>query len=305
MDTSFVVGRTGSIDDETGLFVLEGSRESFMLTPETVAAVGGSRERCEVNSGAPFREDKAAAVRPVWLNQAPTYGRTVDGFSEILKDLIEDAQDAVGKRGSPYDLKDIDQSLEGAYHQLHMKKLRERRYITEWAGISPEARALKVIGKQQGMSTKRIVLFATGVPQHRGGRTWLVTNSGFSWWNGTSKVVVDSGGDLDLTQAVAGEDFLFFAVTNAVPFIAGHRKLQRDENNPRILEYTLDGKSYDETIEDTIANMVFGASNIIETTTAIQKLYMAGKKSGAVQAPARDFGLGKSVINLGDEDMMW
>ena len=307
MNTSFVIGRTGSINDETGLFVLEGPREAFMLSSKTVSAVGGSRDKCEVNSGVPFKEDKSAAVRPAWINQLPTYSKSAEVFAIDVKDVLEDARASLGRPGG-IELKDMDNAQEGIYTQLRMKKLRERRYVTEWAGLSPESRALKVIGKQHGMATKRIILFATGVPQRLGGRTWLVTNNGFTWWNGQSKVVLRGGDDNDLEQSVSGTDFLFFAVTNAVPFISGHRKLQRDEDNPRILRYMVGDKQYDDEVEQAVASMVNGTATIVDVASTIRTLHRhgkAGKAGGAVDTPTNSFGIDESIINLQDEDIMW
>jgi len=302
MDTSLVLGRTGSFDEETGLFVLTGGYPDFGLTPETVRAIGKSRDGVEMNSTLPFMDNKLQTKNNVmFVDQTPGAFKDPVKFAGGLKTLIDHCERVAVHKG----VFALDVSSDSMFYRWGIAKIAERRYVTEWMGLLPPEHVLKVILKQQGVATKRTILFATGVPPSAGGRMWLVSPHGFPWWGEQSKVVLDMGGSTDIEQAMMMNKFLFLLVPHAVPMISGHRKLQQDELNPRILCYdSFDEGAYPLEVDSFLAKVIQSSTTLQQGADRLRWLYENAAAGAGVAAQAQDFGVDHALA-LPENDEMW
>ena len=227
MSSSVIFARSGQLNEVTALFVLAGRREQYLLDDRTVVAVGSKRTSYEVDSPSVYRE----ADRPAqWVNQSDNWYSKRPNFAMLLGQLTHTNQSL---------MQAIEDRGEAAFGQLSMAKIADKRYVTEWCGLSPSTSAVKIIMRQLNVATKRTVLFATGVPQHQGGNTWMCGPTGFHWVT-SPRNIIHPGIPTDIEKAAlcpANENFLFFLITNAIPFISGHLARSTDEKFPRILRF--------------------------------------------------------------------
>lgn len=303
MKTSLVLGRTGSFNEETGLFVLNGGIEDFGLELKTIQAIGKSRDGFEISSTVPFADHKLKTSENVlFTNQCEGWTKDRARFLAYIQEAIEAVNPAGGGRTGER-LQALDVAFNPLFFQWNKEKIADRRYVEEWFGLLRPQDVLKVILKQQGVATKRTMLFATGIPPEDGGRMWLVSPHGFPWWGEQSNVVVDTGALIDIEQATMVDKFLFLLVTNAVPLISGHRKLQQDENNPRILCYDkFDSASYSKKLDNFLVRVVTKLAELADGTKMLAGLY--NDALGSVPVKPRDFGVDHAVA-MPDTDEMW
>lgn len=303
MNTSMVFGRTGSFNEETGLFALHGRPEHFGLLPETIRAIAQSRDGFEINSPLPFMDNKLrTSDKVVFINKHEGYCSRLPEFTNSLQETLLYVN---AVRGTNRDISQLDVAPDPLFYQAHVSKIADRRYVTDWLGLLPPNNVLKVILKQQGVATKRTLLFATGVPPSAGGRMWLVSSQGFLWWAEQSKVIVDEGGVVDIEQAMAGDKSLFLLVPNAVPMITGHRKLQQDELNPRILCYDkFNEKDYQEKTDNFLAELIEGKATLQTGVKLLAQLYADAQGVGVTMTKTQDFGV-EHALALPENDEMW
>lgn len=299
MDNSLVIARSGIPDEGTGLFVLEGSRGQFMLDDKTVDIIGNSPSGHEFQSAVVHKQDDSNP--PAWINKTT-------GYADLVKMSIRLHKATGGHLG--WD--NLNQGAFGLYGQCHMHKVAARRYITEWAGLAPKTRAMRIILRQMNVATKRTILLALGVPPHRGGRTWAFCPTGFNWID--ERNISLKGGANDLALIRNDPENLYLLATNAVAFISGHRGRARDEEHPRILRFNLSGlpaAEYDAQIRSFMNLMTTSGKGIdrgkafLWGGTTIEGMVAQAIKAGVgVAGVAAQFGL--DIVSIEgdiDEDM--
>ena len=223
MTVSYVVGRTGMLDDETGLFVLQGDSSQFDIPTNTLSILQGERKLSEFNSQVPFRDNKTNG--PVFLNKTPGWFRNPKMRQQFLDLMV----------GAGNNLSGLDTSMYDA-HKTH--KIADRRFVNEFAGVTGTLYKLKIILRQQGVGTKRVILFYTGVPPAEGGRTWAVSPHGFE--GVTHKHIAhECDNIMEMPIPHVPEKFLWFGITNAVPFVSNSKMRARDEPHPRMLYHNV------------------------------------------------------------------
>jgi hypothetical protein len=296
MSSSVVFARSGQLDEVTALFVLGGSREQFLLDARTVTSVGAKRTTYEVNSPSVFREDKGNP--PTWINKGDNYFSKREQFAFLIGQLgrtNDDLLRAVEARG------------EAVYGQLGIQKIADKRFVTEWCGISPSASAIKIVMRQLNVATKRTVLFATGVPPHQGGNTWMCAPQGMHWVT-SPKNIIHPGVPQDIERASLDgqpKNYLFFLVTNAIPFISGHLARSGDEKYPRILRF---GPDPDRELGADFANYFMSratgttrSNDLFTGTLLVQNRVTDDGKLVKVDAGGV-FGISEGLVTLDDVD---
>ena len=297
MSSSLVFARSGALDEGTALHVLAGTREQFLLEGRTVNAVGNKRTTYEVNSPSVFREDKANGPR--WINQLDGYHGKRDSFGFLMGQL--------GQTNAEI-MRAMDRRDEGVFGQLAMVKIADKRFVTEWCGLSPKSSAIKIVMKQLNVATKRTVLFATGVPTHSGGNTWMCAPQGMDWVS-SPKNIIHPGIPTDIEKASldrAKSNYLFFLITNAIPFISGHLSRSSDEKFPRILRFGHDPQEKDVLGADFATYFASVAAlprstDIFNGTLLIQNRVTNDGKIVKV-ATGGVFGISESLVTLDDVD---
>ena len=300
MDASMVFSRSGTLEDDTGLFVLEGANKDFLLSSATVGLMGRSPTGYEFQSTAVFQEDRVGGG-PLFINKRQGYSKKKEHMSILLHNATKTAD------GSE-DLSRVAKLSHGVYGQMSIKKLAEKKYVTDFFGISPAERAIKVVLRECGVATKRTVLFALGVPPGSGGKSWVVSPYGFSWVEDKNILVAGEMSDLDVldTKVLGTKIFPYFLVTNAVPFFSGHRKRAPDEPHPKILQFSPDAESSyswnlaGETIKSMLRSddMGYGFSFLKSLLEATER---HGEKSKVRVETC--FGLSDQVVSLDDDTL--
>jgi hypothetical protein len=233
------------LDDETGLFVLQGSLENFDLPANTLSILQGERKLAEFNSQVPFRDNKGYG--PMFLNKTTGWFRNPKLRQQFI-DLM------VGDKGAK--ITDLDVSM---YDAHHTHKIAERRFVNEFSGVAGNLHRLKVILRQQGVGTKRVILFYTGVPPEVGGRTWVVSPHGFPLKEIPKYVAVECEDIFGIPYVRNPKQFLWFAITNAMPFVSNSRLRARDEPEPRMLYHNVaDLNHHNKIVEQYLDRVTIG-----------------------------------------------
>jgi len=283
------------LDEVTALFVLTGTREKFLLDERTVVAVGSKRTPYEVNSPSVFREDKSN--RPAWINQGDNYHSKRASFAMLVSQL--------GKTNSEL-LAAIERRGDAAFGQLLMTKIADKRFVTEWCGISPRSQAIKVVLRKLGLATTRTILFATGIPPHLGGNTWMCAPQGFDWVT-SPKNIIHPGTPTDIEKASydrANKNYLFLLITNAIPFISGHLARASDEKFPRILRF---GQEPNPSLGADFANYFMSIASMTRSTdlfngTLLIQNRVTDDGKVVVVSSGGVFGISESLVTLDDVD---
>jgi len=121
---------------------------------------------------------------------------------------------------------------------------------TDIVGVAPSGVVLKFILKNK-YGDKRFVLAALGVHPKRGGRTWLLSPSGFVFPN-PDKTIHQRGGrvwPVDLPES-------WCLVTNAVLFVSGPRQQTGSELRPHFVEYKVTAELHDAVFENAFQMVV-------------------------------------------------
>jgi len=298
MYPSYLFGRSGGLDETTGLFVLEGGVESFDITRDTIKLVASSRDGYEIGSKIPF-QDTAHQDEVNFLNKLPGYTTHVGEFG-----LDVEAHIVADPNGSPGIL---EESTESLILNHSTTKIANRRYVNEFMGVIPKSRVIKVIMRQMDIATKRIVLFGSCVDPIEGGGLWLVSPHGFPWVD-SPKYILEDGTPDDLKRAIEEHNFLFLAMTGAVPFIAGHRHRQSDEESPRILRIPSYHGEYLDLLDERVGALVEGKKGVGYNHEPdlgfVRQLYGGAKKAGKVEVKSKDL-LDNGAISLMDIDTLF
>lgn len=290
---SYMFGRTGSCDETTGLFVLEGGLSDYKIGRDTVGQVASCRDGYEINSRIPF-EDGQGNPNIKFLNKTDLH----------CKDPVDWGRDIRYGGGSGKDYSVLATAAKSLIHTFSTRKIADRRYINEAVGIIPQERVIKTILRAKGVATKRIILFGSCIAPEDGGALWVVSPHGFPWRD-TKKHILDEGTSEDLENCLSSKNFLFMGMTGSVPFISGHRQRQPDEEWPRILRIPsrVAVKTYYKELDSTIAHMVEEVRDLGESVDFATALYTAAKASGSVAVKPTDL-IGEDTISLTDSDIL-
>jgi hypothetical protein len=292
---SYMFGRTGSVDDTTGLFVLEGGLSDYKITRDVIEQVANCRDGYEINSRIPF-EDGQGNPNVKFLNQTELHCKDPGDWGRDIRNLN-------GGSGKDYDV--IATAAKSLIHTFSTKKIADRRYINEAVGIIPHQRVIKTILRAKGVSTKRIILFGSCVDPEDGGALWVVSPHGFPWRD-TKKHILDEGTSEDLENCLKTKNFLFMGMTGSVPFISGHRQRMPDEEWPRILRIPsrIPVKAYYKKLDITFGHTVEnGLVDLVEPVGFAKELYSAAKSLGNVAIKPTDL-IGEDTISLSDSDIL-
>ena len=293
---SYLFGRIGSCDDTTGLFALEGGLTDYKIDYDVVAQVASSRDGYEINSRIPF-EDGQGNPNVKFFNKTDLHANDPNGWAHDIR-----AHNGGSSSGKYSVVATAHQSM---LYTFSTKKIADRRYINEVAGIVPMNRVIKTILRAKGVATKRIILFGASVPPEEGGALWVVSPHGFPWRD-TKKHILDEGTSEDLENCLSSKDFLFMGMTGSVPFIAGHRQRQPDEEWPRILRIPsrVELKTYYKTLDAHLAHAVEeGLRDLGPSVDFATDLYLEAKSSGNVAIKPTDL-IGEDTISLSDSDIL-
>jgi hypothetical protein len=288
-------GRTGSVDDTTGLFVLEGGLSDYKITRDVIEQVANCRDGYEINSRIPF-EDGQGNPNVQFLNNTELHCKDPGDWGRDIRNLN-------GGSGADYSV--IATAAKSPIHTFSTRKIADRRYINEVVGIIPRERVLKTILRAKGVATKRIILFGSCVDPEDGGALWVVSPHGFPWRD-TKKHILDEGTNEDLENCLSTKNFLFMGMTGAVPFISGHRQRMPDEEWPRILRIPsrVAVKTYYKELDASLAYAVEeGLYDLGEPVEFASNLYLAAKSSGNVAIKPTDL-IGEDTISLSDSDIL-
>jgi hypothetical protein len=300
MYPSYVFGRSGGLDETTGLFVLEGGLTDFDLSVQTVNDVGGSRDGYEVGSKIPFQDNHAGGSKLNFFNKLPRYVTNEVDFGEELKECIAPMQKDWDTFG-PGVLFSIPDSI---IFNKDTRKISSRRYVSEFVGIIPQTRVIKTILRQKDIATKRIILFGSCLDPVAGGGLWLVSPHGFPWKD-TPKSILDEGTPEDVDRALSDRNFLFFAMTGAVPFISGHRQRQPDEEFPRILRIPSIHPDYTTLLGDRLATEIVPKQMPKPKSNLgfVTELFGKAQANGKVATKPSDL-ISDDAISLTDSDIL-
>lgn len=291
---SYILGRTGSCDDTTGLFVLEGGLTDYKTTRKTLESIAASRDGYEINSRLPF-EDGQRNPNVQFLNKTRLHSKRGADWGQSM----------TFSGSSGLQIKSLMTNPDSVIYTFATKKIADRRYINEVVGLIPKERVIKTILRAKGVATKRIILFGSCIAPEDGGALWIVSPHGFPWRD-TKKHILDEGTDEDLEMCLSSKNFLFFGMTGSVPFISGHRQRQPDEEWPRILRIpsAITDKKYCEALDEYLAVAVAcGAENLDPAIDFVTKLYIQAKLSGKVAIKPADL-ISEDTISLADSDIL-
>lgn len=291
---SYAFGRIGSLDQGTGVYALEGPLHQFGITREVVRDTGMTRDGYEMNSTIPFKDGtNNANVR--FFNALDGYSRGVDDFFDTIKEL---------RPGKLIETADLVQLRESVILALNSTKMGTKCYVNEFLGLVPESRVLKVILKQKEVATKRVILFGSCFEPADGGALWVVSQKGFPWKT-TKRDILDEGTVSDLWECVNNKNFLFMAMTGAVPFLSGHRKRQPDEEWPRILRIPSATPKYHDLLDHHLGTGLSKSvrCGVADSMTFMEKLCAEAAATGNTVIRPEDL-LDGEVIVLSDNDFM-
>lgn len=290
---SLIFGRSGSTDGETGLFLLEGSLATFCLDSDEVRRVASKREGYEINTAQVHRQDNGSTpgvAEPEYLNKTEGYCQDTDDFEFVLRD----AGGVVGfaARG------------ESAFMNFDTRKYAERKYINEFVGLVPKDRAIKAILREDGCRTKRTMVFAGGIPQSQGGKTWVIAPCGFTWLGQKAPVLVPAA-SFHFDDLPNEQDTLWTVITDAVPMFSGHYQLQPGEQHPRILHTKLDESQMEKYMKTYMRAIVDGDGSIGKGVQVVKYLQSVRKASGNSVATGQEilFGLNDQIVDVEDNGM--
>ena len=212
---SFIYGRIGSIDQTTGLFVLDAKSTPEM--DETIAAVALTK------SGVEFNSTQAYTMNGSGVQHSFTFLNQSSRCSKHLADFYPDVEKHRVRPAEP----------QQTYWEIEKTKLGPKVFCDKLIGLAPRGRLLKVILREKDVGTKRVIVFGLGYRPQEGGRTWVVSPHGFPWYTTTRNIIDEFDGNL--APYTSKDNALFLVVTGAVPLITGPIQRQRDEEHPRIL----------------------------------------------------------------------
>jgi len=279
---------------ETGLFLLEGNLGDFGLTITDADNVVKRREGYEFNNGKVFAQPNAGFYGPCFFNK-------IEGYVHSENEAAYLAEEALGDFGA---FKVMDTSV---VHNIKTTKLASKKYQNEFVAFLPVGRAVRTILREEGVEKKRTLLFLTGIPTDKGGKTWIVAPTGFPGRANGGNAIISPGGATDLNdlRRRSSED-LWAVITNAVPIISGHNHRAPDEKYPRILHMDLDDsklddiyKAYLECMRDGTASLTFATSFAIQSRESFKKAVGAA----AVAKQEIFTGLEDQLVDV--EDGMW
>lgn len=290
---SLIFGRSGSTDGETGLFLLEGSLATFCLDSDEVRRIAAKREGFEINTAQVHRQDNGSTpgvANPDYFNKTEGYCQDCNDFEYLLRDA--GGVTGFAARG------------ESAFMNFDTRKYDNRKYLNEFVGLVPRTRAIKAILREDGCRTKRTMVFAAGVPQSQGGKTWVIAPCGFTWLGQKAPILVPAS-SFHFDELLDNPNRLWAVITDAVPMFSGHYQLQPGEQQPRILHTKLDESQMEKYMKTYIQAIVNGDGDINKGEQIIKYLQAAGKKSGNGIATKQEicFGLDDQIVDVNDNGM--
>ena len=308
MSVSLFFGHIGRFNTETGLHVLAGSAQDVTIDHRHLQQTAEGRSGYEINSNVPFTApDPSKKDCFKFLNQTECYSTTPGDFSvdlEILAGKTKGVEDTIVER--------MMNAKNAAFRMLNTERWADKIYSNRVIGLVPPSVFLKMVLKQKGSKSKRVVMFACGISEKLGGRTWVVTPQGFTWLEGRHLVAKGRGGDmshiLDRGHSGAPGSWLYGGITNAVPFISGPSFRKPDEDHPKVISFTLDSQDYNVLLTNTLKKMhdIHDSHALVPALHMVREAMFAAEKSGKVKTLVRDL-VDAGMIALGDDDSdgMW
>jgi len=309
LSVSLLFGHIGRFNVETGLHVLYGSAQDVTLDHRHLQQIAESRSGYEINSNAPFTcVDPSKKDAFKFLNKAEYHASNAGDFSVDLEMLTDKASD-----GSETIVGSMSNSKSAAFRLLNTEQWSPKVYSNRIIGLVPPSVFLKMILKQKGSKTKRVIMFACGISQELGGRTWFCTPQGFTWRQ--DRQVVVKGKTLDIKQIMdrghpgAPGSYLYGGITNAVPFISGQLYRKPDEDYPKIMSFGLGLKPRD--YEMAVFNALKEVHDIHDkhalrpVLDLVRSAMVVGETSTTITLTARDLVDDGMIVLDDDDDGMW
>lgn len=289
---SMIFGRSGRTDGDTGLFLLEGSLDSFHLDMREIRRIASKREGYELDTKRVHLQNEINADPVLFLNKTEGYCPTRADFEYLVRDAGKSFHD-FNSRGA------------SVFYNIDTREYATRRYLNEVVGLVPTTRAIKAILRTEGCRTKRTMIFGTGIPQSEGGRTWVIDPCGFTRISG-ARSVFGQAGSYDFDDLTKDQDRLWAVITDAVPLMSGHYQGGPGEPIPRVLSTKVDADEYEKYLKIYLDDTFAGGGGLEKGLRTIKHAHSVWKKSdnGVPTKQEVCFGLDEQIVDI-DDNGMW
>jgi hypothetical protein len=291
------------------LFILEGTPAETKVDSAQISAACASREGHIFFNSAGAGEVYAPSLN--FINKQQGYNTKVDLMSIQIHNINNSLAGAPASVG----LSQAVNLLHGVYGQVRIKKIGDKKFVTDFFGISPADRVLKVILRETQMDKtfKRIVFFVLGIPPEEGGRTWVASPVGFPWVMAEDAWIHGESTDIQalrerLSVFSKGKDlFPYLMVTNAIAIFLGREHPPAGENVPKFLRFSpsvsddvfwsTTSDAIQNTIKESCSSLPVKESPLLNGFSYLEKLLE--KTDGTIEVRVSTcFGLTEQLVSI-------
>jgi hypothetical protein len=291
MTVSMILGRTGSVAEGTGLYLMEGALGSMHILEQDVLKIADG-PGVVLSAPQPFKNMEGV----FFINKLPTFFYKKHDFLTEVAEVID---------METGEWMDTESSLFTSFGNYTIQK-RPKLWTNEVLGLAPFGRAVKVILKHKRVQQARAAIFATGVDASEGGRTWVISNNGFASHTKKPSILAE-GAPSDFTDSqttVDGQPNTAMIITNAVAFMTGPKRRQPDEKSARLLEYRFNKDAHDAGLDKFLSDYVSMADDTVLGAGIKMMVRCAEEVAQNGLADVSLFDEEDSFLELEDEEML-